>query len=405
MQGGVNNSPWARNDVLVSEALGLNVPSLFHSFSDLFNHRLQIEPSSGHEEAFLGIEPHDPQDAKVRLKGVFSMAKYFYEQENVDQKFAPDLFARNRTKKAAAKFYQLAYGIISERDKNFPLYGKNKCIGFVSIPNSKIVIVAISQDRMPRKDVQLRQEMAELIQNINNSDGTYQYCLARLPTKEQYFLLRALSAPISHDGDVAGQVIDKRFDTKKYQKLVTVSLSDFDSASDAHDLFRSGSHYIPMMNHGVTNDLIEYRTRCVEVALMVALNKTGRVISFAPKDVSMEAFSGGLWANAITEDMLSAQSTTDFSSERFKLGVARFSGKKRNAKYTVEPSIAILLEGGKTVYLDYWGPCNLHCQQMLTNMRIISCIGGAGSTFAGPIFESVFFDVKLPIKKNSLRKR
>ncbi len=401
MQGGVNSPP-AKNDVLVSKALSLNVPSLFHYFADLFSHRLQVEPSPEHEEAFLGIEPDDPQDAKSRLKGVFSMAKYFYVQENVDQKFAPDLSARNRTKKAAAKFYQLAYSVKSESDENFPLYNKNKCIGFVSIPNSKIVIVAISQDRVPCNDISLRQEMAELIQNINNRNGTYQYCLARLPTKEQYFLLRALSAPISHDGDVAGQVIDKRFDTKKYQKLVSVSLSDSDSVSDTHNLSRSGSHYIPMMNHSVTNDLIEYRTRCVEVALMVALNKTGRVISFAPKDVSMEAFSGGLWANAITEDMLSTQSTVDFSSGKFKLGISKFAGKKRNAKYTVEPSIAILLDGGKTVYLDYWGPCNLHCQQMLTNMRIISCIGGAGSSFAGPIFESVFFDVKLPIKKNRL---
>jgi len=396
MKAGSNSS--LGDNRILSDALNLNVPSILHSFSRLFENRLKIAPSDAHENAFLGVSSHNPQESKSRLKGVFSMAKFLYQQEGIENQVEPSQKARFRTQKAAVKFYQLAYRYInkSKDEGNFPLYGKNKCIGFVSIPRSKIVIIAISQDRVPDKDIELRLNMVKLIQAINSSNSTYQYRLACLPTKEQYFLLRALSAPISHDGDIVEQIIDKRFDTREYEKLriskmrhshalgkVSLSRSDTDIRVTRYTPFSECGSLI----HGIEPDLIEYRTRCVEVALMVALNKCGRTISFKPNEISMEAFSGGLWEEPITKDMILDKSLIILNSETLGQGVPKFLGEKRNAKYTVEPSIPVSLMGGGTGYLDYWGPCHLHCQQMLKNMRVISNAGGAGSSFAGPIFE------------------
>lgn len=388
-----------------------SVPSRLSHLASLVEQRLNIEPSDEHEKAFFGEGSVNPHEEKRVLSSIYHQARQAYYAVDSEQALMPSSEARMRTKAAAVEFYRLAYEMTGVGEK-FPLFGKNKCIGFVAIPNSKLVVVAVSQDRVPANDVSLRRVMVELMDRMNKeSSNPYVFQLAALPTQEQYLIFRALSTPNTYDGlpsDLSDEVLQGTFDSNEYDKcgdcstqsrwaskFVEYHSSDASSDSASASFCDSDSdtpHPMALptfesdIHRGIPRALVFYRTRCVEASLMVALNKIGRTNDFSAQDVSMEAFSCGLWSNPVTQEHI-ADKETNYKADMFGKAIDGFGAASRNAKYTIEPSLEVELRSGQKAYLDYWGPCNLHCQQLLKNMRAVSVVGGAGSSFLGPIFD------------------
>ena len=55
----------------------------------------------------------------------------------------PSQEAIARTKRAVSDFFSLAHQILHENNEQFPLAGKNKCLGMVAVPKKKLVMLAI----------------------------------------------------------------------------------------------------------------------------------------------------------------------------------------------------------------------------------------------------------------------
>lgn len=220
----------------------------------------------------------------------------------------PSENSKNKTKTAAKEFFALASKFLHENDEEFPLAGKNKCIGLATIKNNKTVFIAISQDEVATRDLELRKKFIKFLKELNKTTTKWRFELVNTPSAMEYLLPRTL---------------------------------------------RMGSTPRP-----ASSEEINPRMRCVEIHLMVALNKAHRTLKFKPADVAMVAFSGTLWAHQ-TESM----------------AAAHFGNVKRNIKYLMEPALEVNLHDGSKAYVDVWEPCKEHCAIYYKEMLAIIFAG------------------------------
>ena len=237
----------------------------------------------------------------------------------------PSGSALERTKLAASAFFSLAYQILEDTRQIFPLAGKNKCLGMVAVPGTQknLVMIAISQDKDPNNDIELRHRMVDLLNEINRTNADWHFELACIPTKSQYMMPRTL--------------------------------------------FMRTTHPAPSTS-------ITPRTSCVEVALMVALNKLGRHINFTTEDTGVIAFGGTMW-------------TTPWCVKN-STAVPHFEGAERNTKYTTKPPTFVDLGEGKKGWIDIWDPCGNHCAIYRQEMLAIGASGGPATSFIEPRSET-----------------
>jgi hypothetical protein len=233
----------------------------------------------------------------------------------------PSESAIERTKLAASGFFSLAYQVLDKNNEQFPLAGKNKCLGMVAVPGTRnnLVMIAISQDKDPANDVDLRNRMVQLLNQINQTNEDWVFELACIPTKSQYMMPRTLFTRTTH----------------------------------------------PAPSTSVTP-----RTSCVEVALMVALNKIGRHVNFTSEDAGVMAFGGTMW-------------TTPWCVKN-STAVPHFEGAERNTKYTTKEPIFVDLGEGKKGWINRWDPCGNHCELYMQEMLAIGASGGPATSFTEP---------------------
>lgn len=231
--------------------------------------------------------------------------------------------AIEKTKDAVRDFFRTVYCHLSNSKNQFPLAGKNKCFGAAVVPRTNLVLIAVSQDRVPKKDVKLRKQLAGLITEINTLTDRWTFELVCVPTKEEYLILRTLR-------------------------------------------MRS-----PRCS---TAEEINPHTRCVEVALMVALCKTGRFRHFKPEDVGIMAFGGTLWTD-----------------KNGNTAVEGFAGAARNRKYCKQQPFTFRLHNNAAACLDIWEPCGQHCSIYYQDILAISAAGGPATNFTEPRSQ-LFFD-------------
>jgi len=122
--------------------------------------------------------------------------------------------------------------------------------------------------------------------------------------------------------------------------------------------------------HPAPNERVKPHTRCVEVALMVALCKIGRHVKFTPEDTGVMAFGGTLWSSPWC---LTNSAATP-----------HFEGAPRNIKYTTQNPISVDLGHGKKGWIDIWDPCQGHCKIYRQEMLAIGASGGPATSFAEP---------------------
>ena len=202
-----------------------------------------------------------------------------------------------------------------ETGRDFPLANKNKCLGIATIRNNKSVFIAVSEDRDAREDIQTRARLISIIKDINNRTSKWRFELVRTPLPMEFLLPRSL-----------------RMETSR-------------PASDKE---------------------IQPRMRCVEVQLMVALNKVRRTIKYSMQDVAMLALGGTLWAS---------------SNANKSVAVDYFGRVKRNSSYTKEPALELDLFNGDKAYIDVWEPCEEHCKVYYNEMLAVIA---ADEHFYGP---------------------
>lgn len=189
----------------------------------------------------LRSSEQNPQVMRQELRQVRAMAKVIYAQGPRLASFK----ALERTENAAKFFFAQAYHLVSSGAmKAYPLEGLNKCIAFFALPKSKLVFVAISEDKLPTKDVEVRQALLRMMTLLNTHTAPYRFELVARPTKEQYLLLRTLN--MRHDGVATREIVEPRF-------------------------------------------------RCSEVALMIAACKIGRFKPLTLDDIGVIPFGSGLW--------------------------------------------------------------------------------------------------------------
>jgi len=260
---------------------------------------------------------------KAELRRVRCIARYILAFSELPLQQSES--AVERTKGATRDFFRTVHYYLSISKKQFPLAGKNKCFGAAVVPHTNLVLIAVSQDRVPEKDVKLRKQMEELIAVINVLIDRWTFELVCVPTKEEYLILRTLR-------------------------------------------MRS-----PRCS---TAEEINPHTRCVEVALMVALCKAGRFKSFKPEEVGIMAFGATLW--------------TDGNGNT---AVEGFAGAARNRKYCKQqPFIFCLHNHDVLACLDIWDPCGQHCSIYYQDMLAISAAGGPATNFTEPRSQ-LFFEI------------
>ncbi len=212
---------------------------------------IQLEPfaesfrAKNAEGDFLGRAPLTDNAHHRRQYGQIRRVARFNFSQGVEA-LEPSPEALERTQEAAKAFFQLSYLLLEHQKSLFPLAGRNKCLGMVAVPNTKLAIIAISQDKDPSKDERLRHDMVVFLRQLNRTSKEWIFELACIPTKAQYLMPRTLSMRAPHP------------------------------APDAS---------------------VKPHTRCVEVALMAALCKAGRTINFTATDTGIIAFGGTLWAS------------------------------------------------------------------------------------------------------------
>ena len=224
----------------------------------------------------------------------------------------PTSQALERTKNAAKDFFLLSYHLLNERKMQFPLAGRNKCLGMVVVPGSKLVSIAISQDKNPTNDELLRTTMVAFLEELNRTTEQWIFELACIPTKAQYLMPR------------------------------TISMRTPQAASELS---------------------VKPQTRCVEVALMAALCKAGRTKKFTSADTGLIAFGGTLWAS----------SDSDCSTVVPYFGV---EGLERNTKYTTQKPLEVVITESLSGWIDIWDPCPEHCKVYKYEMLAIGAAGG-----------------------------
>ncbi len=362
-----------------SKPFSFQVPNLWVSFARYF------EPyvNGGH---FLGRDTESPT-IKVELANAIARAKALLLDESIS--LEPSHEAKELTKEAVKAFFRTAVSLVHDYDPGdesvvlaledpsdvsaslhhdlerllnstvdpvedmdelgpneasagmrYPLAGKNKCLGFVQVPDSNLVLIAISQDKNPAKDEKLRKEFGHFLQALNRAqDGSdYEFELVSVPTKEQYLMVR-------------------------------------------------------MLNHtcewsAPEQSMLSSPTRCVEVALASALNKVGRFKAFEPDSIGMLTYGSALWELPDRATPL-AGFTGPVVIEAEGHTVEQY---RRNTKHVnpEDPNLKIPLADGRIVWLDKWKPCEGHCQPYLAQIRAMCLSGGPASSFSERRGEPLF---------------
>ena len=267
------------------------------------------------EGLFFEEEPHGaPSQVRAALKNVRMSGKWLLLHSGISLK--PSEGTLEKTRETARVFFSLTYEYLLEKNEIFPLAGRNKCLGMAVVPKTKLVLIALSQDRFPKNDKQLRDKLLILIDGVNKLTKRWVFELVRLPTPAEYILLRTLTMRSPHQPP---------------------------------------------------DEWVSPPTRCVEVALMVALCKVGRFFSMLPKEIGAVAFGATLW-----------------NSPKGTQAVVNFNGAVRNMKHTKQDPIEVLLPDDKIGYLDVWEPCPTHCARYEDAMRSLSVAGGLSSSFIEP---------------------
>lgn len=179
---------------------------------------------------------------KAHMRSTRAMAKYIYHSEG-DLK--PDEDAKAKTKEAARDFFTSAYTHLT-KEEPYPLAGYNKCIGMAVVPQTKLVLIALSEGREPKNDKPLRQKFLTLILKVNRSVTKWIFELVCKPTPSEYIILR------------------------------TLSMREPDKAP---------------------KEWIQPRMRCAEVAIAVALCKAGRFKDFKPESQGIVTFGCSLFSS------------------------------------------------------------------------------------------------------------
>lgn len=272
---------------------------------------------------FLGSRCEQrPVIVKAELKRVRCSARHILTFSELP--LQQNRSAVERTKHAARDFFRTVHCCLSASKKQFPLAGKNKCFGAAVVPRTNLVLIAVSQDRVPEKDVKLRKQLAELITEVNTLMDRWVFELVCVPTREEYLILRTLR-------------------------------------------MRS-----PRCS---TAEEINPHTRCIEVALMVALCKAGRFKRFKPEEVGIMAFGGTLWTD-----------------KNGNTAVKGFAGAARNRKYCKQQPFVFRLLNNVPACLDIWEPCGQHCSIYYEDMLAISAAGGPATNFTEPRSQ-LFFEI------------
>ncbi len=292
----------------------------------LFARRFEEKIKDG---TFLGEPSNLERSIEVeQFKRVRRMSLFHYNQGATH--LEPSKSALQRTEKAAQCFFQLAHQELTENQKQFPLANYNKCLGMVALPKKELVILAISQDKKPEQDKALRAEMVSFLEKINllskKAQLGWTFALAQIPTPSEYLMPRTLSK-------------DNQFPASKEQ--------------------------------------IEPHTRCIEVALMVALNKMGRFGAVNPADLGVLALGGSLWANP----------KNNSDEINHSDAINHFEGTKRNVKYVIKDPIEVKLNNDQSGWVDIWEPCECHCAIYRHQMAAIAASGGPATSFAEPCLE------------------
>ena len=229
--------------------------------------------------------------------------------------------ATNRTKQAARDFYALSYQLLAETGREFPLANKNKCVGIAVIKNNKSVFIAVSEDSNANNDLATRRALIAFFKELNARTDKWRFELVRTPAPMEFLLPRSLCMETSRPA---------------------------------------------------SGDEIRPRMRCVEVQLMVALNKVRRTVKYSMQDVAMLALGGTLWASA-----------TD------SVAIDYFGNIGRNRKYTEESALELTLCNGQNAFIDVWEPCGEHCKIYYNEMLAII---SADEHFYGPRADETFVD-------------
>ena len=287
----------------------LNLPYSLHQFGGPFT-------KSNH---LLGrASEQSPTTIKQDLAKVRMRARHLFTSDSTV--FEPTDLAVSKTKQAASDFFSYASNQLVGSSTRFPLAGLNKCLGFAVVPGTKLVEIALSMDRAPDKDRDTRHNLYTLIQDINSAQKTWTFELVNIPTKEEFVLVRSLDIQTPQTAD---------------------------------------------------STTVEPRSRCVEVALMVALCKAGRFKHFRPQDVAMMAFGGTLWKE---QDPVLSHPMPGFHGE---------TDCKRNSKYISEV-VPVRLANGSEGFIDVWAPCEEHCKKYLKHMQSILASGGPATNLTDP---------------------
>ncbi len=228
------------------------VPLQYETFARSFDNK-------NNEGLFLGRTPHESRKNRQQFTQICRVAKA--ELIKGTEALEPTPQALDRTKTAAKQFFTLSYQLLEKNKGQFPLAGLNKCMGMVAVPTTNLVIIAISQDKNPEDDVQLRKEFVAFLEQLNQSTNDWTFELACIPTQAQYFMPR------------------------------TISMRTPQAASESS---------------------IKPHTRCVEVALMAALCKAGRTKNFTSADTGIIAFGSSLWANPKGDEAIPHFQAKDF---------------------------------------------------------------------------------------------
>ena len=291
---------------------GLRSPLIVPKDLECFAHSFDYKNAHG---LFLGnISTENESNQRAQFSQTRSMAKLLLGQGK--SALEPTEEALEKTKRAAKAFFALSYKMITEKNTKFPLAGCNKCLGMVVLPTTSIVTIAISQDKDPRKDILLRQSMAHFLNELNETTKEWTFELAYIPTKAQYLMPRTL--------------------------------------------FMRTPHTAPQ-------EWVSPHTRCIEVALMSALNKAGLFIKFTSADIGTMAYGGTLWASPDGAD-----------------AIPPFEGALRNIKYRVKTPLEVKLTDSMSGWIDIWEPCDEHCKQYKYEMLAIGAAGGPATSFMEP---------------------
>lgn len=297
----------------------INVPKRYASFAFSFQKKLEDGELLGEDSPFRHSQQYC-QFIQTR-----AMAKANLQKFN-ERPVTPNPKVMQSTIEAMKDFFRLSYVHLDHSNQVFPLANCNKCLGFSIVPGTSLVILAISQDKIPKKDEPLRRNMVEHLDQLNRLSAIWynekrisrrwSFELAKIPTREQYLLPRTLSMRVPHHA---------------------------------------------------TNEWVAPRTRCVEIALSTALCKAQRTQAFAIDDVFFLTVGGVIWAD-----------------ETEALSLPHFDTKKRNLTYRSSAPIEVILSDSKIGYVDVWDPCQEHCQIYMNEMLAVASAGGGSTSYTEP---------------------